>query len=397
MPSLRASFLALALAAQASAHLSLISIYGSNNVVGHAFGVNLHGKYPREKGIAGDAGGDSTVFETGTDNPTPACGRTPEFGPLDIPAWLSQAEGGGLPAAYANMSVVADAFQVNRDGGGPMSCEFNEDATAASWQPMFMSLNQAGNSGIQNEVRTNQTVVMNFPQGAKCTGGWSQAACIVRCRTGVNKRFGGCFAVKLSGSPSTAVTTSVTASLLDSDSKANDTNSAPSVGSSTLQLSDEQISSIADQVIIQMKKEGLIVAASASQTDDASSVTNLNVTELSQLSQAIQLDSNSTSASKSEQSTNNTSPLPNTSSGDASEAEDNHLYNLTNSNLTANVASAIVDNEVYNLPPPATAPKPKPHKSRGKHHGKHHRRPSAHKGIPETEGISGPLTSIESY
>ncbi|KAH9452232.1 hypothetical protein MJO28_008892 [Puccinia striiformis f. sp. tritici] len=385
MPSLSGSFIALALVAQASAHLSLISIYGSNNVVGHGFGVNLHGKYPRQKGIAGDAGGDSTVFETGTDNPTPACGRTPEFGPVDIPAWLSQAEGDGLPAAHANMSVVADAFQVNRDGGGPMSCEFNEDATAASWKPMVMILNQAGNSGIQNEARTNQTVVMSFPQGAKCTGGWSQAACIVRCRTGVNKRFGGCFAVKLSGSTSAAVTlsTSVTSSLLDLASKTNDTNSTPSVGSSTSQLSDEQLSSIADQVVIQMKKQGLIVAASASQTDDASSVTNLNVTELSQLSQAIQLDSNSTSVSENDQSTNNTSTV------DASEAEDNHLYNLTNSNVTANVASAIVDNEVYNLP----APKPKPHKSRGKHH----RRPHAHKRVPEIEGISGPLTSTESY
>ncbi|KAI9603200.1 hypothetical protein H4Q26_002517 [Puccinia striiformis f. sp. tritici PST-130] len=282
--SLSGSFIALALVAQASAHLSLISIYGSNNVVGHGFGVvrDLESSWQisRQKGIAGDAGGDSTVFETGTDNPTPACGRTPEFGPVDIPAWLSQAEGDGLPAAHANMSVVADAFQVNRDGGGPMSCEFNEDATAASWKPMVMILNQAGNSGIQNEARTNQTVVMSFPQGAKCTGGWSQAACIVRCRTGVNKRFGGCFAVKLSGSTSAAVTlsTSVTSSLLDLASKTNDTNSTPSVGSSTSQLSDEQLSSIADQVVIQMKKQGLIVAASASQTDDASSVTNLNVT-----------------------------------------------------------------------------------------------------------------------
>jgi hypothetical protein len=28
---------------------------------------------------------------------------------------------------------------------------------------MFMTLNQAGNSGIQNSLRTNETVVMNFP------------------------------------------------------------------------------------------------------------------------------------------------------------------------------------------------------------------------------------------
>ena len=72
------------------------------------------------------AGGDSGVFETGTDDPSPACGSTPELGPIDIPAWMSQAEGDGLPAAYANMSVVVEGFQVNRDGGGPMSCEYNE-------------------------------------------------------------------------------------------------------------------------------------------------------------------------------------------------------------------------------------------------------------------------------
>jgi hypothetical protein len=72
------------------------------------------------------AGGDSGVFETGTDNPSPACGSTPELGPIDLGAWMGQAEGDGLPAAYANMSVVVEAFQVNRDGGGPMSCEYSE-------------------------------------------------------------------------------------------------------------------------------------------------------------------------------------------------------------------------------------------------------------------------------
>lgn len=40
--------------------------------------------------------------------------------------WPFAAEGYGLPAAYPNGSIVAQAFQVNRDGGGPMSCEYNE-------------------------------------------------------------------------------------------------------------------------------------------------------------------------------------------------------------------------------------------------------------------------------
>ncbi|KAA1065645.1 hypothetical protein PGT21_006083 [Puccinia graminis f. sp. tritici] len=390
MPSLAASLAALALVAQASAHVSLVAIYGSNGAVGHGFGVNLYGKYPREKGIPGDAGGDSGVFQTGTDNPSPPCGRTPELGPIDIPAWLDQAEGSGLPAAYANMSVVVDAFQVNRDGGGPMSCEYNEDATATSWKPMFMSLNQAGNSGIQNQVRSNETVVMNFPEGAQCTGGWTQSACIVRCRTGVNKRFGGCFAVKLSGSSSAAVSTSLDVDLSPEISiktvagvvGGEDTNSTSVVPlvNPTLELTDEQISSIAEQVIIQMKKEGLILAASAAPTGNISAVSNLNTTSLSEISQAIQLDPNSTESTGSiadaNQSANLTTSASNSSLDDASDAEDDHLYNITSkSNVSAIVASHIVDNQVYNLTSPVipSTPKPKHHKS------KNSRRCTAHK------------------
>jgi hypothetical protein len=39
MPSLAASLAALALVAQASAHVSLVAIYGSNGAMGHGFGV----------------------------------------------------------------------------------------------------------------------------------------------------------------------------------------------------------------------------------------------------------------------------------------------------------------------------------------------------------------------
>ncbi|CAH7666642.1 secreted protein [Phakopsora pachyrhizi] len=244
MFSLTASILILSLIARTSAHLSLLAIYGSNNVIGRGFGVNTDGKYPRKLGRSGDAGGDSTVFETGTDNPSPACGRTPELGELDIPAWLSQAEGEGLPAAYSNGSIVAEAFQVNRDGGGPMSCEYNQDATATSWKSMFLTLNQAGNSGIYNVNRFNSTVVINFPQGAKCTGGWTGTACIVRCRTGVNKRFGGCFAAKLSSS-----------------------NLFTFISKGSQSLSDAQLDVIAQKIVSQMKLEGLLVKDDSQSTN----------------------------------------------------------------------------------------------------------------------------------
>ncbi|WAQ87205.1 hypothetical protein PtA15_8A106 [Puccinia triticina] len=270
MPSLAASLVGLALIAHASAHLSLINIYGSNDVVGHAFGVNLYGKYPRARGEAGDAGGDSGVFETGTDTPFPACGSTPELGPIDLGAWMGQAEGDGLPAAHANMSVVVEAFQVNRDGGGPMSCEYSEDATTTSWKPMFMTLNQAGNSGIQNQLRSNVTVVMNFPPNAKCTGGWTQTACIVRCRTGVNKRFGGCFAVKLSDSTQPSLVTSNSTDSNDTSIVARPVANERFAEGTSTDLSDEQISQIANQVILQMKNDGLIFASSNNSTQTPS-------------------------------------------------------------------------------------------------------------------------------
>ncbi|EGF97723.1 uncharacterized protein MELLADRAFT_73701 [Melampsora larici-populina 98AG31] len=233
----------LGLLTYVNAHLSLITIHGSNNKVGHAFGVHTDGKYPRRPGGSGDAGGDSGVFQTGTDHPNPACGSTPELGQVDVTSWLSQAEGSGLPAAYSNGSLVVTAFQVNRDGGGPMSCEYNEDATTKSFKPMTMTLNQAGNSGILPHVRVNSTVVMTFPSGAKCTGGWTQTACIVRCRTGVNKRFGGCFAAKLASSNSLSL--------------------ASGSGKGSTGLTSQQINQIAAAVIAQMKSSGYVISKSA--------------------------------------------------------------------------------------------------------------------------------------
>lgn len=347
MRSLAVSLTALTLVAQTFAHLSLVSIYGSNGAIGHGFGVNLYGKYPRMRGIPGDAGGDSGIFQTGTDDPSPPCGGTPELGPIDVVSWLDQAEGSGLPSAHANLSVVAEAFQVNRDGGGPMSCEYNEDATATTWKPMFMSLNQAGNSGIQNQVRTNETVVMNFPEGAKCTGGWTQTACIVRCRTGVNRRFGGCFAVKLADAVPYSAVAAVNVKQVDT------AESSLKLGDDTaLDLTEEQIILIANQVIIQMKKEGLVVLPSTS----TSSTSPLNVTTLSNISDKIQLSSDDSAVP-------NPVYLPvmhssNNSSLDASDAADKHLYEVANATGSAIVAANIVDHQVDNPSSPVAAPSP---------------------------------------
>ncbi|PLW57953.1 hypothetical protein PCANC_00726 [Puccinia coronata f. sp. avenae] len=323
MLSLAVSLTALTLVAQTFAHLSLVSVHGSNGAVGHGFGVNLYGKYPREKGIPGDAGGDSGIFQTGTDDPSPPCGGTPEL----------------------------EVFQVNRDGGGPMSCEYSEDATAATWKPMFMSLNQAGNSGIQNQVRTNETVVMNFPEGAKCTGGWTQAACIVRCRTGVNKRFGGCFAVKLADAVQYSAVAAVSVKQVDT------AETTLKLGDDTAwKLTEEQIILIANQVIIEMKKEGLVVSASTS----TSSTSPLNVTTLSNISDKIQLSSNDSAVLNPvylpvKHSSNYSNVYSNSSSVDASDAADKHLYEIANATGSAIVAANIVDHQLNDLSSPIVA------------------------------------------
>ncbi|KAH9463320.1 hypothetical protein Pst134EA_015404 [Puccinia striiformis f. sp. tritici] len=294
MPSLAATIVGLALIAHTSAHLSLLNIYGSNDVVGHGFGVNMYGKYPRVRGEPGDAGGDSGVFETGTDNPSPA------------------SEGDGLPAAYANMSVVIQAFQVNRDGGGPMSCEYSEDASTTSWKPMFMTLNQAGNSGIQNSLRTNETVVTNFPADAKCTGGWTQTACIVRCRTGVNKRFGGCFAVKLSDSDAPSMA-STTADSNDTSIVARPVANETDAQTSTNSLTDEQITLIANQVIIQMKNDGLVFPSNSTEAaaaGDKSSDSQTTDPPVSRVADANDADSNKMAT----ETPSNESNTPDTSS-----------------------------------------------------------------------------------
>lgn len=114
------------------------------------------------------------MFQTVTDNLSPAGGSTPVLGPVNIVSWLSQAKGSGVSSAHSDMTVVFMAFKVNRDGGGPMTCQYNEEATDKSWKPPTFTLNQAGNNGIQGRNRVNETVVMESPAGASCTGYWTK-------------------------------------------------------------------------------------------------------------------------------------------------------------------------------------------------------------------------------
>jgi hypothetical protein len=111
---------------------------------------------------------------------------------------MAISESNGIPAAYNNGSIVLKVFQVDASGGGPMSCAVSTDGSLKSFEPMTINLNMAGNYGVlQQSNRVNSTVVATFASGTKCTGGSDKKTCVVRCRAGVDKNYGSCFAVKL--------------------------------------------------------------------------------------------------------------------------------------------------------------------------------------------------------
>ncbi|POV99335.1 hypothetical protein PSTT_13850 [Puccinia striiformis] len=82
-------------------------------------------------------------------NPNPVCGVVPILPSrvVDISSFVSQAVDAGIPSVFSNGSIPLTVFQINRIGGGPMTCEYSSDATGNSWQPMDMTLNMAGNFG----------------------------------------------------------------------------------------------------------------------------------------------------------------------------------------------------------------------------------------------------------
>jgi hypothetical protein len=246
-------------ASGALAHTAILDVYGANSITGHGFGVDLTGRFPRT-GTSGDAGGDSTIFEAGVADPSPACGETGEDGTLVASTWVEKAEADGVPSAYSNGSVVALAFQVDADGGGPMWCQVNEDATLDTWMNMTMNLNQAGNFGTQEDNnRVNETIVTTFPSGTACTGGTDSNICVVRCRTGVNKEYGGCFAVKLSDTTFIS-TAELLASVNPGSSLAR---RAFELAERAVALTTAQTNQLVDTIVTKMKSRGTVVKKSA--------------------------------------------------------------------------------------------------------------------------------------
>lgn len=141
-----------------------------------------------------------------------------------------------------------------------MSCEVNEDGTLASWKNMTMNLNQAGNFGTQEKNdRVNETIVTTFPSGTTCTGGKASNVCIVRCRTGVMKQYGGCFAIKLS-SKTFISAVKLHASINPGFSLAH---RGLELAERAVSLTGEQTSQLVNSVVQKMKSRGIIVKKSA--------------------------------------------------------------------------------------------------------------------------------------
>ncbi|CAH7686508.1 hypothetical protein BY996DRAFT_4578227 [Phakopsora pachyrhizi] len=211
---------------------SILQVYGANNKIGTGFGVFNDGSVPRT-GSSGDAGADSASFSAG-DNPHPVCGSVPKLRGhvVNVEEFVQKAIQEGLPTVYPNGSVVIKAFQINREGGGPMKCEYSQDATGNSWQPMDVTLNMPGNFGLENNERTQYQVVTTFKAGSQANGK-NQNVALVRCRAGVDGNCGGCFAVQLNGV------------VVQADGQDN----MPSSPNSDLGLTSQQMSTLVAKVI----------------------------------------------------------------------------------------------------------------------------------------------------
>lgn len=224
---------------------SILQVRGANGKIGVGFGVQPDSVVPRTGG--GDTGADAAEFQAGP-NPNPACGAVAILPSrvVDIPSFVSQAVDAGIPSVFSNGSIPLTVFQVNRIGGGPMTCEYSSDATGNSWQPMDMTLNMAGNFGIASQQNIKMTVVTTLRAGSKFTGGATNDLGLVRCRAGTDGNCGGCFVVQMSGQVMDATNGAVTASV----------NSPP------LQLTSQQMSSVVAKVIDMAKSQNLVAPTS---------------------------------------------------------------------------------------------------------------------------------------
>ncbi|KAH6695236.1 hypothetical protein F5X68DRAFT_272656 [Plectosphaerella plurivora] len=103
------------------------------------------------------------------------------------------------PGGYLNMTL----HQVNADGGGPYTCMINSDGTAATWQPITVSVTPPGEDSRSRRTQaSDQPMVAEIPANQACTGtvAGQPNVCMVRCQNDANAGpFGGVVPVQLAG------------------------------------------------------------------------------------------------------------------------------------------------------------------------------------------------------
>ncbi|POV99334.1 hypothetical protein PSTT_13851 [Puccinia striiformis] len=172
-------------------HCKIVNVASTLSAAGprsHGFGVDFTGKYPWHINEPGDAGADAVFFSPRVEyvaNPQYPCGQlvTMPKG-LDIKSHLAQAEAKGVATTAADGSFEALIFQVNRDGGGSCTCEFDPTGTATSWNRCKTLVNPPGIQGMWQSDRTNHTAKFQLPSSTVCRGGVFQDKCLMRIRCG---------------------------------------------------------------------------------------------------------------------------------------------------------------------------------------------------------------------
>ncbi|EFP86374.1 hypothetical protein PGT21_030346 [Puccinia graminis f. sp. tritici] len=189
-------------------HCKIVTVASTLSAPGprsHGFGIDLHNKYPWKVGQPGDAGADAPFFSPHVEyvpNPQHPCGELVTLPKgLDVQSHMSQAEASGVATTASDGSFEALIFQVNRDGGGACTCEFDTTGTAKSWNRCKTLVNPPGIQGMWQSDRTNHTAKFQMPSSTVCRGGVYKDKCLMRIRCGWKLRFGGCFALKTPSSP----------------------------------------------------------------------------------------------------------------------------------------------------------------------------------------------------
>lgn len=93
--------------------------------------------------------------------------------------------GDQLPQVSQGGQLTMTVHQVNSDGAGPYTCMINSDGTGASWTPIDVSTNLAGNERGRNRdgEASDFPLVAEIPANQQCTGtvAGQDNLCMVRC------------------------------------------------------------------------------------------------------------------------------------------------------------------------------------------------------------------------